>query len=70
MADGKGQCRPVYRTSSFSGGGDCVEVGLTPGGGTVEVRHSFRPDDASVTFSADEWRAFILGVKAGEFDPI
>ena len=61
VMDGHGE----YRTSTFSGGGDCVEVAL---GGEVAVRHSARPDEAILIFTPGEWSAFIRGVKAGEFD--
>ena len=55
-----------FKTSTFSGGGGCVEVGQMPG--VVVVRHSrFRHLDA-LPFTPEEWEAFVLGVKAGEFD--
>lgn len=58
-----------YRTSSFCNLGNCVEVGRAPDG-TVLVRDT---KDAgrrvALSFTPDEWRAFVLGVKAGEFDP-
>ncbi|EHK89200.1 hypothetical protein SZMC14600_01212 [Saccharomonospora azurea SZMC 14600] len=34
----------------------------------MEVRNSKRPDEASVAYTDSEWRAFVAGVKAGEFD--
>jgi hypothetical protein len=55
-----------YRTSSFSGGGSCVEVAMS---GNVSVRHSARPDEATLVFTRPEWAAFVKGVKNGEFDP-
>ncbi|WP_433470818.1 DUF397 domain-containing protein [Saccharomonospora azurea] len=56
-----------WRKSSFSGNqGDCVEFRRIEGG--VEVRNSKRPDEASVAYTDSEWRAFVAGVKAGEFD--
>ncbi|EHY89405.1 DUF397 domain-containing protein [Saccharomonospora azurea] len=56
-----------WRKSSFSSAGqDCVEFRRIEGG--VEVRNSKRPDEASVTYTDSEWRAFVAGVKAGEFD--
>jgi len=59
-----------YKISSFSGGGACVEVELTTqSGGAVRVRHSRHHDQGTLIFSACEWRAFVDGVKAGEFDP-
>ncbi|CAM3066536.1 DUF397 domain-containing protein [Saccharomonospora xinjiangensis] len=56
-----------WRKSSFSGNqGDCVEFRRVDGG--VEVRNSKRPDEGSVAYTDSEWRAFVAGVKAGEFD--
>ncbi len=56
-----------WRKSSFSGNqGDCVEFRRVEGG--VEVRNSKRPDEGSVAYTDSEWRAFVAGVKAGEFD--
>jgi Domain of unknown function (DUF397) len=56
---------PVYRISSFSTTGNCVEVALDA---VISVRHSTRRDGATLTFTPAEWEAFIQGVKAGEFD--
>jgi Domain of unknown function (DUF397) len=58
-----------YRISSFCSLGDCVEVGQLPGG-AVTVRDTKDPERrAALTFTRDEWAAFVQGVKAGEFDP-
>lgn len=57
-----------WQKSSFSGNGDgteCIEVAATDG--TVLLRESDTPDIV-VTTSPAKLRAFILGVKAGEFD--
>ncbi|EID52734.1 DUF397 domain-containing protein [Saccharomonospora xinjiangensis] len=60
----------LWRKSSFSNpNGNCVE--FTPvcdGSGDVLIRHSKRPDDATIRYTAAEWRAFVAGVKAGEFE--
>lgn len=56
-----------WRKSTFSGnGGDCVEVASNLPG-IVAVRDSKDPDGPVLTFTADEWRAFISGARAGEF---
>lgn len=50
-----------------SAGTQCVEV--AEAGGHVHVRDSKLGDMSPVlTFSADEWDAFIATVKRGEFD--
>jgi hypothetical protein len=58
----------VWSKSSFSGGAEqnCVEVAELNAGG-VAVRHSKYPCGPALTFSADEWAAFLRGVLAGEF---
>jgi len=52
-----------------SGSGSCVEVGpLADGSGRVAVRHSHHPDGAVIVYTPAEWRAFVAGVRDGEFD--
>ena len=57
-----------FRKSSFSsnGGGNCVEIGFQTS--AVAVRNSRDQDGPVLYFTADEWRAFIAGVRNGEFD--
>jgi Domain of unknown function (DUF397) len=57
---------PEYHVSSFSGGGDCVAVARLRDGGYA-VRHS-RDPVVPIIFSCGEWKAFVAGVKAAEFD--
>ena len=53
--------------SSFSGThGNCVEVAILPD--AVVVRDSKNPDGPTLTFTPDEWEAFVAGAKNGEFD--
>ena len=52
------------RVSSHCSAGNCVGVRSTPDG--VEVVDT--KDGAALRFTADEWAAFVAGVKAGEFD--
>ena len=59
----------VFKSSSYSGGGECVEVGQAPDGGSVvAVRHSRLRNGPALTFTSAEWHAFVRGVKDGEFD--
>ncbi|GAA1837652.1 hypothetical protein GCM10009836_15450 [Pseudonocardia ailaonensis] len=58
---------PAYRTSSFCASGQCVEVAEL-GGGRIAVRDSKNRLKPRHVFTADEWEAFVRGVKAGEFD--
>ena len=58
----------VWRKSSFSGGqGECVEVAEVAGGGRF-VRDTKDRSRPAHFFTDAEWRAFVRGVKAGEFD--
>ena len=45
----------------------CVSVKID--GDTVYVRNSNDPDKKTLVFTAEEWRAFVAGVKKGEFEP-
>lgn len=56
----------VKSSLSFANG-NCVEVGDLPGG-RIGMRNSRRPDGTVLSFSAEEWKAFIGGVRLGEFD--
>ncbi len=55
-----------WHKSSFSGSGNCVEIGIRPD--AVLVRHTRNRRGASLAFSPSEWLAFLQGVRAGEFD--
>jgi hypothetical protein len=58
----------AWRKSRHSSdGGECVETAVLPDR-RVAVRHSKRPADAVLIYTPAEWRAFISGAKAGEFD--
>ncbi|MER6284444.1 DUF397 domain-containing protein [Streptomyces sviceus] len=57
-----------WRKSSYSGStNECVEIADLPAGGRA-VRDTKDPNGGMLRFTAAEWRAFTLGVKAGEFD--
>ncbi len=67
----------VWRKSSRSGNGqDCVEVAVISTGGderhdrAYAVRDSKNPDGPRLAFTPGEWRAFVGGVKNGEFDAL
>jgi hypothetical protein len=56
----------IWRKSSFSNpSGNCVEAALVDGG--VAVRNSRFPDGPALVFTGPEWKAFLLGVKDGDF---
>lgn len=58
----------LWQKSSFSGSNDGNSVELAPGDADlIHIRESLDPD-AIVTTDRARLRAFVLGVKAGEFD--
>ena len=56
-----------FKKSSFSSPGTCVEVKRKVGG-SVSVRDSKIRVDGTLSFTKDEWSAFLKGAKEGEFD--
>jgi hypothetical protein len=59
----------TWRKASFStsNGGACVEIAQFPES-AVGVRDSEDPDGPKLVFAPDEWRLFVNGAKAGQFD--
>jgi predicted secreted Zn-dependent protease len=57
-----------WKSSYSDAGADCVETAVLPDR-RIALRHSKQPDGALLLYTPAEWRAFITGVKAGEFDP-
>jgi hypothetical protein len=60
------QTKIMWRKSTASAGGDCVEVAFTDT--SVLVRDSKDPRGPMLAFSPSEWRAFLTGARDGEFD--
>jgi Domain of unknown function (DUF397) len=58
-----------WRKATASGAGGCVEVAATPDGG-VAVRDSKHAESPVLRYTAHEWRCFLSGAKAGEFDQL
>lgn len=59
----------VWRKSNFSNqNGACVEVAANLPG-LVAVRDSKDPDGAKLIVSPAQWRAFLTGIRNGEFAP-
>ena len=58
----------IWRKSTVSGtSGNCVEVATNLFTGLVAVRDSKNPNGPVLTFSEAEWKAFIRGVREGQF---
>ena len=54
----------VWVKSSFSGTGDCVEWFIDES--HVRLRDSKDPSGSELAFTHSEWKAFGLGINAGE----
>jgi len=65
--EGRGADLQWVKSSLSYSNGDCVEVASLPGGG-IGVRDSKDAGGPVLRFTPDEWRAFIGGVRIGEFD--
>ena len=69
-----GTRQPNWRKSSFCASGECVEAARLKG--MIVLRSTNGPRGVSfgpsrrVRYTAEEWRSFVLGVKAGEFDDL
>lgn len=61
----------AWRKSTRSGpvNDNCVEV-APAGDGSVAVRHSKHQQGPVLAYTRDEFRAFVEGAKAGEFDDL
>jgi Domain of unknown function (DUF397) len=46
--------------------GTCVEIARLSD--AIMMRDSMYPDGTILTVSRDEWRRFVVGIKAGDFD--
>ena len=56
----------AWSRSTKCANSSCVEAARH--GGTVLIRDSKDPNSPTLSYTPEEWRAFIAGVKAGEFD--
>jgi hypothetical protein len=63
---GRDEATGLWHKSSRSADGGCVEVRTDAD--AVQVRDSKNRDGALLTFTHREWRAFVSGVRLGEFD--
>jgi hypothetical protein len=56
----------TWRKSTRCGTNTCVEVAVVDN--EYLVRDSKNPDTAPLSFTQEEWTAFVAGVNAGEFN--
>jgi Domain of unknown function (DUF397) len=54
------------RTAAKSSGGSCVQVARRDG--VIVITHSKHPDDPVLSYTLQEFDAFLDGAKKGEFD--
>lgn len=59
--------QPAWRKASFCQSGECVEVAQQDG--VIVLRDSGEPR-GHVRYTTEEWRTFVRGVQAGEFDDL
>lgn len=57
---------PIWRKSSRCGVGSCVEVSTSPEGALVRDSEDRR--SPLLAFGPGDWRAFLDGIRNGEFD--
>jgi hypothetical protein len=57
-----------WRKSSFSGGGNCIEVADLPDGSRGVRDTKDNESGLVLRFTSAEWQAFVAGVKDGQFD--
>ena len=57
--------RPEWRRSGKCASGTCIEVARVDD--HYLIRDSKNPDSTPLIFTADEWLAFVSGVKRDEF---
>lgn len=56
-----------FSSSACGANNSCVDVRFHADG-TVEVRNSNEPSGPTLSFTPDEWGAFLEGARVGEFD--
>jgi len=57
--------QPMWRRSARCGTTSCIEVAKI--GNLYLIRDSKEPDANPLSFTADEWTAFVHAIKADEF---
>ena len=56
----------TWHTALSCESGACVEVAANQN--TILIRNSRQPDGPLIEYTAEEWHAFVSGVKEGDFD--
>ncbi len=66
MANPSGSRQSPWRTAKMSGESNCVQV--RSDNDMIVVGNSRFPDGPFLSYTQDEWTAFLDGAKKGEFD--
>jgi hypothetical protein len=66
------QLPPVswQKSRRSSPNGNCVEMAELPGGAGIAVRNSRHPNGPALIYTPEEIRAFLAGVRDGDFDQL
>ena len=63
-----GSKQSPWRVARKSAGGNCVQV--RPDSGMIVVGNTRFPEGPFISYTHDEWAAFLDGAKKGEFDDL
>ncbi len=58
--------QPAFRTASFCGGGECVEVAQRDG--MIVLRDSAQPHGIMLHYPGGDWDSFVRNIKSGRMD--
>jgi hypothetical protein len=59
---------PNWRIAVACNGGECIRV--APQGDQIVIGDSKNPDGPVLTYSRNEWHAFVDGIRQGDFDSL
>jgi predicted secreted Zn-dependent protease len=66
MDDIRGHAGLAWRTALSCNGGACVQVAATENG--ILMGSSRQASGPVLSYTSDEWRQFITGIKKGDFE--
>src|ERR1700733_4373158 len=68
MVNSWGHTGLTWRTALSCNGGACVQVAATENG--VLLGNTRQPSGPVLSYTPDEWREFVAGIKKGDFDDL
>lgn len=60
--------QPAFRTASFCGATECVEVAQRDG--MIVLRDSTQPHGTMLHYAARDWGSFVRNIKSGQLDDL